>query len=290
MTALPEPLTSAECDLRDFAFMPLDVLRLRDSDLAALPDAEAFRAAVMSWCVAWHQLPAGSLPDDDGALCRLLGYGRDAKTWARIRKAGALRGWVKCADGRLYHPVVAEKANEGWRRKMAQRERTAAARAARLSQKKSSPVTDDNPPQSQSPDLSVTEDVTSSKGQGQGQGQGQGDIEERASLSSSPRSAARRRALLSKSEIEEQFEIWWDNYPRKVGRGDARKAYEKALGKVDWDPDVLITGLLLQLDQFDRREGGKFIAHPSTWLNGERWADGNASRDLPDLNPSLPLH
>lgn len=31
---LPEPLTPPDCDLRDFAFMPLDVARLRDSDLA----------------------------------------------------------------------------------------------------------------------------------------------------------------------------------------------------------------------------------------------------------------
>ena len=32
-------------------------------------------------------------------------------------KAGALRGWIKCGDGRLYHPVVAEKANEAWLQK-----------------------------------------------------------------------------------------------------------------------------------------------------------------------------
>jgi hypothetical protein len=138
MTGPPDPLTPPDCDLRDFAFMPLEVLRLRDSDLAALPDPEAFRAAVIAWCVAWHQVPAASLPNDDGALCRLLGYGRDMKGWQRIREAGGLRGFVLCADGRLYHHVVAEKANESWAKKLAQRERSRKGNASRWGQRDAS--------------------------------------------------------------------------------------------------------------------------------------------------------
>ena len=142
-------LTSRDCDLRDFPFMQLDVVRLRDSDLASIADAEVFRAAVLSWCVAWHQVPAASLPDDDVALSRLLGYGRDVKSWRKIRELGALYGYVKCGDGRLYHPVVAEKANDAWNKKLAQRDRTKAAREARLSQR-----------MSQTAECSVTEETT----------------------------------------------------------------------------------------------------------------------------------
>ena len=49
MTAqeLPAPLVDANVDLRDFAFMPLDVVRLRDSDLAATESPEACWAAVL---------------------------------------------------------------------------------------------------------------------------------------------------------------------------------------------------------------------------------------------------
>jgi len=108
---LPEPLTAPDTDLRDFAYMPLDVVRLRDSDLAALALPEEFRTAVMLWCASWHQVPAASVPDDDKVLASLAGYGRGVTDWKLVR-AGALRGWVKCSDGRLYHPVVAEKANE----------------------------------------------------------------------------------------------------------------------------------------------------------------------------------
>lgn len=114
---LPDPLTPADCDLRDFAFMPLDVARLRDSDMAAYESPEACWAAVLLWSAAWHQVPAASLPDDDRVLAKAAGYGRVVKEWANVRE-GALHGWIKCADGRLYHPVVAEKALESWKAKL----------------------------------------------------------------------------------------------------------------------------------------------------------------------------
>lgn len=109
MTELPAPLTSAICDLSDFQYMELDVRRLRDSKFAAAADGEAFRAGILLWCAAWHQIPAASLPDDDIELANLAGYGRVIKEWKKVRSS-ALHGFVKCSDGRLYHPVIAEKA------------------------------------------------------------------------------------------------------------------------------------------------------------------------------------
>ena len=116
MNEITAPLTPPDCDLRDFAFMPLDVVRLRDSELSIQATGEEFRCAVLLWCAAWHQVPAASLPDDPRTLASLAGFGRVVAEWEK-HKAGALRGWVKCSDGRLYHPVVAEKANEAWRAK-----------------------------------------------------------------------------------------------------------------------------------------------------------------------------
>lgn len=117
MNELPEPLTPTDCDLRDFQFMPLDVVRLRDSDIAVMVSGEEFRSAVMLWCAAWHQVPAGSLPNDDRSLASLAGYGRAVGEWLKV-KEGALRGWIECADARLYHPVVCEKARESWDSKL----------------------------------------------------------------------------------------------------------------------------------------------------------------------------
>lgn len=117
---MTEPLTPPDCDLRDFAFMPLDVARILDSDVYALATGDEFRAAFSLWCKSWTQVPAASLPDDDRILAHLSGTG--AK-WKKV-KAMALRGFVKCSDGRLYHSVVAEKANEAWKKKQSFRDRS----------------------------------------------------------------------------------------------------------------------------------------------------------------------
>jgi hypothetical protein len=113
MTTLPPPPVPADADHRHYDDMPLEVRRLRDSGIVGVADAEVFRCALLSWCVAWHQVPAGSLPMADANLCRLVGLGRDIKTWKNI-KLGAMRGWRPFADGRLYHPVVSEKVIAAW--------------------------------------------------------------------------------------------------------------------------------------------------------------------------------
>ncbi|WCP14510.1 hypothetical protein sphantq_02956 [Sphingobium sp. AntQ-1] len=110
---MTDPLTPADCDLRGLPFMPLDVTRLADSDLFALSSGDEFKAAIALWCKCWLQIPAASLPDDDRVLAHLSGAG--AK-WKKV-KSIALRGFVKCSDGRLYHKVVAEKANDAWERR-----------------------------------------------------------------------------------------------------------------------------------------------------------------------------
>jgi hypothetical protein len=124
------PLTPADCDLRDFQFMPVDIVRLFASEFHALSNDAEWRAGMTLWLKSFHHVPAASLPDDDVQLCRAAEMGRDLRTWRRV-KARALHGWVLCDDGRWYHPVVAEKANEAWERKLFQRERSRRANEAR---------------------------------------------------------------------------------------------------------------------------------------------------------------
>lgn len=107
MTDLPEPLTPPNGDLRDFDYMPIFRARLFGSSFHARATDAEWRAGVTLWLKAWDQVPSGSLPDNDIDLCRLAELGRDLKRWTKIRE-GAMRGWVKCSDGRLYHEVVAE--------------------------------------------------------------------------------------------------------------------------------------------------------------------------------------
>lgn len=110
---LPPPPVPPDADLRHLDDMPLEVRRLRDSGIAGVADAEAFRCALLSWSTAWHQLPAGSMPAGASDLCRIVGLGRDLKTWRRI-EADAMRGWRPFADGKLYHVVLTEKVIAAW--------------------------------------------------------------------------------------------------------------------------------------------------------------------------------
>jgi hypothetical protein len=63
------------------------------------------KAAMTLWLASWQQVPAGSVPDNDRVLAHLSMSG---PMWPTVKEM-ALRGWYKCNDHRLYHPVVCEK-------------------------------------------------------------------------------------------------------------------------------------------------------------------------------------
>ncbi|MBP0492105.1 DUF1376 domain-containing protein [Pararoseomonas indoligenes] len=218
--APPDPMTPAECDLRGLPFMPLDVVRLGDSDLVALSTGEEFKAAVMLWCKAWLQVPAASLPDDPRILAHLSGAGT---RWAKVREV-ALRGWVRCSDGRLYHPVIAEKAREAWSFRVLQRERSKRANEKRWGSRGDAathadgmPGASPKPPQ-QAPagiaGASPNDPHGDARGDPKGQGQGQGQ-------STSLRSASPARGT---------------RLPTDWQPGDADRAFARSLGL---DPDAV---------------------------------------------------
>ena len=67
-----------------------------------------------------------------------------------------------------------------------------------------------------------------------------------------------------------QFDHFWEWYPRKVGKEAARKAWDKARTKTD--QLTIIEGLeRYRLDP--NLPAKEFIPHPSTWLNEGRWDD-----------------
>jgi hypothetical protein len=125
------PLVPADCDLLNFLRMPVAVGRLLASDtwIAAADDPRLGHALMSLWGESWRQVPAGSLPDIDTTLQR-LSMCPTAKEWARVRDR-ALNGWLRCSDGRLYHPVVCEMALECWLEKLTTRGRGAEGNAKR---------------------------------------------------------------------------------------------------------------------------------------------------------------
>lgn len=75
------------------------------------------------------------------------------------------------------------------------------------------------------------------------------------------------------------FAEWWEAYPRKTAKGAARSAYRSALKKAK--PEVLLASLAAA--RFSQE--AKFIPHPATWLNQERWLDEPAGGSHPTTPP-----
>ncbi|SDE15116.1 hypothetical protein SAMN05216185_11774 [Pseudomonas guariconensis] len=81
-------------------------------------------------------------------------------------------------------------------------------------------------------------------------------------------------SLTSSSESPaELFAKFWKLYPRKVGKANAEKAWAKL--KVDAALfNRMATALAAWSVSADwTKDGGQFIPHPATWLNGKRWDD-----------------
>ena len=82
-----------------------------------------------------------------------------------------------------------------------------------------------------------------------------------------------------KAKTDDLFSVFWHEYPKKVSKPDALKAWKKL------KPD---SGLLQEIlsglsrwkesDQWNR-DGGQYIPYPATWLNKREWED--------DISPAV---
>lgn len=71
--------------------------------------------------------------------------------------------------------------------------------------------------------------------------------------------------------MEDEFELFWSIYPRHIAKAYARQCFIRARTKVSLS--VILDGLARYIEQCGIRGDHRFIAHASTWLNQERWAD-----------------
>lgn len=82
------------------------------------------------------------------------------------------------------------------------------------------------------------------------------------------------------------FDAWYAGYPRKVGKGAAKRAFDRIIAKGEATPEQLDEGLKRYIRT---KPPTQVWCHPSTWLNGERWLDQENLGDQSAGRSGMPL-
>ncbi len=74
-------------------------------------------------------------------------------------------------------------------------------------------------------------------------------------------------------EVDMDFESFWQAWPKKKSKGDARKAWKQTKAiRPALDVIVAKVGLLKGTRNW-LKDGGQFIPYPASWLRAEGWDD-----------------
>ena len=122
-----------------------------------------------------------------------------------------------------------------------------------------------------------------SEGEEEGEGEGEGKEDISTASQSHPNSKK-----LGEEVYSQEFLAFWRSYPRRVGKGAAWKAWQKANPTNGVNEEILSAVTAQSKSQAWKRNGGEFIPHPATWLNQRRWEDDpdNSGKHRPgDVSP-----
>ena len=89
----------------------------------------------------------------------------------------------------------------------------------------------------------------------------------------------------AREETDEAFEVFWKAYPRKVGKQDARRAFNR-IPRSAW-PQILPAIESQKTSRQWQDADGRYIPHPATWLNRGGWEDQLEQRPCASQNPFL---
>lgn len=113
-----------------------------------------------------------------------------------------------------------------------------------------------------------------------------GDKDVDVDIYSNPPTSPRRGSGRKKSADMDGFTLFWQEYPRKAAKAAALKAWQK----LNPSPE-LVERILAHVRDHKRspdwiKDGGQFVPHPATFLNGQRWED-----DIPpDTGQGMAYH
>lgn len=85
------------------------------------------------------------------------------------------------------------------------------------------------------------------------------------------------RERKGKSNDASGFVEFWDAYPKKRNRGDAEKAWAKISPATELKSTILQAVEVAKGRDDWRKDGGKFVPYPASWLNARGWEDEDGS-------------
>lgn len=95
--------------------------------------------------------------------------------------------------------------------------------------------------------------------------------------------ALTRTTELEPENYKQMFDDFWESYPKRLQKGEARKAFYKAVQRVG-DAQVIMDGLT-RMTNDPNLPPKQFIPYPATWLNRDGWDD----EPFPERDPlSIP--
>lgn len=78
---------------------------------------------------------------------------------------------------------------------------------------------------------------------------------------------------------EADFDTFWSLYPRRIGKGAAQKAWNRAVDAMKVNPELIVQGAKAYAAA-KRGTDIQYVAHPSTWLNQQRWLDDHTTSSV----------
>jgi predicted phage replisome organizer len=97
-------------------------------------------------------------------------------------------------------------------------------------------------------------------------------LDNMSSLSTSSPSLLSLDLNLKEETIEELFDDFWENYPRKVSKGQAETTFKKLKPNRELVDTMILKLHALVKNNWAKRDKDK-IPHASTWLNAKGWLD-----------------
>lgn len=102
----------------------------------------------------------------------------------------------------------------------------------------------------------------------------QAPLKHRSSITQASSSNSNIKQTNKEKTYTTDFTTFWEAYPKKTGKDDAWKSWQKACPSID---DVLKAIHWQKKSIQWQKENGQYIPNPSTYINQGRWKDENVT-------------